>query len=62
MRVYNIETGDCTRILETEADIKELVAVQFPENEDYNLCGCSERGLVVTWTWQQGVVLRKVVS
>ncbi|XP_052741260.1 WD repeat-containing protein 75 [Bicyclus anynana] len=59
-RVYNIQTGDCTRTLETEGSINELVAVQFPEDEDYNLCGCSDNGLVTTWTWEQGAVLREV--
>ncbi|XP_059048482.1 WD repeat-containing protein 75 [Achroia grisella] len=60
VRVYNIQTGDCVRSLETETSINELVAIQFPENQDYNLYGCSDRGCVTTWTWEQGAVLREI--
>ncbi|KAM3965319.1 WD repeat-containing protein l(2)05287 [Aphomia sociella] len=60
VRVYNIQTGDCIRTLETENNVKELVGIQFPENEDYNLCGCSDKGCVTTWTWEQGAVLREI--
>lgn len=62
VRVYNIQTGDCVRTLETETPVKELVAVQFPENEDYNLYGCSDTGCVTIWTWDSGAVLREIVS
>ncbi|CAB3221912.1 unnamed protein product [Arctia plantaginis] len=60
VRVYNIQTGDCVRTLETEIAVKELVAVQFPENEDYNLYGCSHTGYVTIWTWDKGAVLREI--
>ncbi|XP_045772755.1 WD repeat-containing protein 75 [Maniola jurtina] len=60
VRVYNIQTGDCIRTLETEGSINELVAVQFLEDEDYNLYGCSDSGLITTWTWEHGAVLREV--
>ncbi|XP_050351287.1 WD repeat-containing protein 75-like [Nymphalis io] len=59
VRVYSIQTGDCVRTLETEVSINELVSVQFPEDEDYNLYGCSDDGYVTTWSWEQGAVLRK---
>lgn len=62
MRVYNIQTGDCTRILETERPVNELKAIQFPENENYNLFACSDMGYVTAWTWENGVVLRETVS
>ncbi|XP_072949179.1 WD repeat-containing protein 75 [Epargyreus clarus] len=59
VRVYNIQTGDCVRTLESETPINELVAIEFPENEDYNLYGCSDCGCVITWTWEKGAVLRE---
>ncbi|XP_068633206.1 WD repeat-containing protein 75 [Battus philenor] len=59
VKVYNIQTGDCSRILETETYVEALVAVQFPENEDYNLYGCSDKGCITIWTWDQGAVLRE---
>ncbi|KAI5644283.1 WD repeat-containing protein 75 [Phthorimaea operculella] len=59
VRVYNIQTGDCARVLETETPVKELVAVQFPENENYYLYGCSDTGCLTTWTWDSGAVLRE---
>lgn len=62
VRVYNIQTGDCTRVLETEKPVKELIAIQFPENQDYNLFACSDTGYVIAWTWENGVVLRETVS
>lgn len=61
VRVYNIKTGDCTRILETERPVTELKAIQFPENEDYNLFAISDTGCVTAWTWENGVVLRETV-
>ncbi|XP_013165077.1 PREDICTED: WD repeat-containing protein 75 [Papilio xuthus] len=60
VRVYNIQTGDCSRTLETETPVRELVAVQFPENEEYNLYGCSNSGCVTIWTWENGAVLREI--
>lgn len=60
VRVYNIQTGDCVRFLETESNVNELVGIQFLENEDYNLYGCSEKGCITTWTWDQGAVLREI--
>ncbi|CAH2048612.1 unnamed protein product, partial [Iphiclides podalirius] len=60
VRVYNIQTGDCTRTLETETSIQELISVQFLENEDYNLYGCSDKGCVTIWTWEKGAVLREI--
>ncbi|CAK1551052.1 unnamed protein product [Leptosia nina] len=60
VRVYNVKTADWTRTLETESAVKELIAIEFPEKEDYNLCGCSDRGVVTTWTWENGAVLREV--
>lgn len=62
VRVYSIQTGDCTRTLETETVIQELVAIHFPENEDYNLYGCSDEGCITIWTWEKGAVLREIVS
>lgn len=62
VRVYNIQTGECVRILETESPVNELIAIQFPENEDYNLYGCSDTGYVTVWTWANGAVLRETVS
>uniref|UniRef100_A0A2H1VX72 SFRICE_002080 n=1 Tax=Spodoptera frugiperda TaxID=7108 RepID=A0A2H1VX72_SPOFR len=59
VRVYNIQTGECVRILETESPVNELIAIQFPENEDYNLYGCSDTGYVTVWTWANGAVLRE---
>ncbi|CAH0715585.1 unnamed protein product, partial [Brenthis ino] len=59
VRVYNIQTGDCTRILETDVSINELIAIQFPDDEDYNLYSCSDNGYVIAWTWEQGAVLRE---
>lgn len=60
VRVYNIQTGDCVRTLETEVTINKLIAIQFPENEGYNLYGCSDTGHVTTWTWENGAVLREI--
>ncbi|CAG9102281.1 unnamed protein product [Plutella xylostella] len=60
VRVYNIQTGDCSRILETEETVKELVSVQFPENDPYNLYGCSDGGQLTVWTWGNGAVLREM--
>ncbi|KAJ8731373.1 hypothetical protein PYW07_004537 [Mythimna separata] len=60
VRVYNIQTGECVRTLETESPVNELIAIQFPENEDYNLYGCSDKGYVTTWTWENGAVLREI--
>lgn len=62
VRVYNIQTGDCVRTLETESPINELITIQFPQNEDYNLYGCSDRGTITIWTWENGAVLRETVS
>lgn len=62
VRVYNIQTGDCTRILETDVSINELIAIQFPDDEDYNLYSCSDNGYVIAWTWEQGAVLRETVN
>ncbi|XP_075977994.1 WD repeat-containing protein l(2)05287 [Anticarsia gemmatalis] len=59
VRVYNIQTGDCVRTLETENVAKELIALQFPENDNYNLYGCSDEGVVTIWTWENGAVLRE---
>ncbi|KAJ0176649.1 hypothetical protein K1T71_007828 [Dendrolimus kikuchii] len=60
IRVYNLETGDCVRTLETESAVDDLIAIQFPENEDYNLYGCSSKGYVTIWTWEKGAVLREI--
>ncbi|CAH0691825.1 unnamed protein product [Spodoptera exigua] len=60
VRVYNIQTGECVRILETESPVNEIIAIQFPENEDYNLYGCSDTGYVTIWTWANGAVLREI--
>lgn len=60
-RVYNIQTGDCVRTLQTEGSVGQLVGVQFTEDDGYNLYGCSEYGYVTTWTWEQGAVLREIV-
>ncbi|KAH9644848.1 hypothetical protein HF086_007936 [Spodoptera exigua] len=57
VRVYNIQTGECVRILETESPVNEIIAIQFPENEDYNLYGCSDTGYVTIWTWTNGAKL-----
>lgn len=62
VRVYNIQTGDIVRTLETETSVNELVGIQFPEDEDYNLYSCSDCGCVTTWTWENGAVLRETVS
>ncbi|KAL0883193.1 hypothetical protein ABMA27_016630 [Loxostege sticticalis] len=59
VRVYNIQTGDIVRTLETETSVNELVGIQFPEDEDYNLYSCSDCGCVTTWTWENGAVLRE---
>ncbi|CAG9561977.1 unnamed protein product [Danaus chrysippus] len=59
-RVYNIQTGDCVRTLQTEGSVGHLVGVQFTEDDGYNLYGCSEHGYVTTWTWEQGAVLREI--
>ncbi|XP_041979122.1 WD repeat-containing protein 75 [Aricia agestis] len=59
VRVYNIKTGDCARTLEADSLINELIGVQFADNENYNLYGCSDDGLVITWTYENGVVLRE---
>lgn len=61
VRFYNLQTGDCVRTLETETYLEDLVAIEFPQNETYNLYGCSERGCVTVWTWENGAVLREVV-
>ncbi|CAG4982998.1 unnamed protein product [Parnassius apollo] len=60
VRVYNIQTGDCSRTLETETSIQALVAVEFPKNEEYNLYGCSDTGCVTIWTFEKGAVLREI--
>ncbi|XP_047503571.1 WD repeat-containing protein 75 [Pieris napi] len=60
LRVYNVKTGDCTRSLETETPVNTLVGIEFPKKQDYNLYGCSDLGLVITWTWENGAVLREV--
>lgn len=60
VRVYNINTGDCVRTLEAENVIDELIAIEFPENEQYNLYGCSATGWVTAWTWEKGAVLREI--
>lgn len=62
VRVYNVQTGDCVRTLETDVSINAIVTVEFPEDEDYNLYGCSDNGHITTWTWEQGAVLREIVS
>lgn len=62
VRVYNLETGDCVRTLETESAIDDLIAIEFPDNEGYNLYGCSSTGHVTIWTWEKGAVLREMVS
>ncbi|XP_028171263.1 WD repeat-containing protein 75 [Ostrinia furnacalis] len=59
VRVYNIQTGDIVRTLETETSVNELVGIQFPADEDYNLYSCSDCGCVTTWTWENGAVLRE---
>ncbi|XP_060803245.1 WD repeat-containing protein 75 [Amyelois transitella] len=59
IRVYNIQTCDCVRTLETESKVNEIVNIEFPDNEDYNLYGCSDNGCVTTWTWEKGAVLRE---
>ncbi|XP_053609509.1 WD repeat-containing protein 75 [Plodia interpunctella] len=60
VRVYNIQTSDCVRTLETETKVNEIVSIEFPENEDYNLYGCSDMGCVTIWTWENGAVLREI--
>lgn len=60
IRFYNKQTGDCVRTLETESFSGDLVAIEFPPSENYNLYGCSVRGGVTVWTWQNGAVLREV--
>lgn len=60
-RVYNAQTGDCVRVLETETDIDELIGISF-DKEGFNVYGCSRDGLLVTWTWENGAVLREFVS
>ncbi|CAG9786715.1 unnamed protein product [Diatraea saccharalis] len=59
VRVYNIQTGDCVRTLETEHPVNELIAIEFPVDEDYNFYGCSKNGCITTWTWENGAVLRE---
>lgn len=60
IRFYNKQTGDCVRTLETESFSGDLVAIEFPSSENYNLYGCSVNGGVTVWTWQNGAVLREV--
>lgn len=60
--MYNVYTAECVRTLETESDVNELIGLQFPENEDYNLYGCSDTGNVTVWTWENGAVLKEIVS
>ncbi|CAH0398369.1 unnamed protein product [Chilo suppressalis] len=59
VRVYNIQTGDCVRTLETENPVNDLVGIEFPRDEDYNLYACSKNGSIITWTWENGAVLRE---
>ncbi|KAL4713980.1 hypothetical protein ACJJTC_005611 [Scirpophaga incertulas] len=61
IRVYNIQTGDCVRTLETETFVKELIGHNFPAEEDYNLYACSDNGCVTAWTWENGAVLRETI-
>ncbi|KAI8436773.1 hypothetical protein MSG28_010239 [Choristoneura fumiferana] len=60
-RVYNVQTGDCVRVLETETNIDELIGICF-DKEGFNVYGCSRDGLLITWTWEKGAVLREFVS
>ncbi|CAH0585754.1 unnamed protein product [Chrysodeixis includens] len=60
VRVYNIFTAECVRTLETENAVNELISLHFPENEDYNLYGCSDTGDVTVWTWENGAVLKEI--
>lgn len=60
VRFYNKQTGGCVRTLETESFPGELVAIEFPQNENYNLYGCSVDGCVTVWTWENGAVLREI--
>ncbi|KAG6443741.1 WD repeat-containing protein 75 [Manduca sexta] len=60
VRVYNVRTGDLVRTLETQSNVEELVAIEFPENENYDLYGCSSHGCVTIWTWETGAVIREV--
>ncbi|XP_073955806.1 WD repeat-containing protein l(2)05287 [Choristoneura fumiferana] len=57
-RVYNVQTGDCVRVLETETNIDELIGICF-DKEGFNVYGCSRDGLLITWTWEKGAVLRE---
>ncbi|XP_004932124.1 WD repeat-containing protein 75 [Bombyx mori] len=58
VHVYNVQTCELVRTLESETPIDGFVGIEFPQNEDYNLYGCSKSGLVTIWTWDKGAVLR----
>ncbi|CAG4955991.1 unnamed protein product [Colias eurytheme] len=60
LRVYNIHTGDWVRSLETETPVSSIISAEFPEHQNYNLYGCSNNGLLTTWTWENGAVLREI--
>ncbi|VVC89341.1 unnamed protein product [Leptidea sinapis] len=59
VRVYNLQTTDWCRSLETETPVNNIIGIVFLEDEDYNLYGCSDSGYVTAWTWENGVVLRE---
>lgn len=59
VRVYNIKTTDFTRVLESESSDANLISIEFPKDQQYNLYGFTEKGLVIIWTWENGVVLKE---
>ncbi|XP_047991028.1 WD repeat-containing protein 75 [Leguminivora glycinivorella] len=58
VRIYDVQTGDLVRSLEADSNIDELIGICFDQQGHY-LYGCSRCGMLITWTFENGTVLRE---